>query len=74
VAPMRSFLRRRIARLLNRLPGQCSVDLALWASGNTSRTWPWSPRDRGCEAMCVFQHCREDGEQMLRDGARGGAR
>jgi len=68
------FLRRRIARLLNRLPGQCSVDLALWAIRATSRATPWSPRSRGCEAMCVFQHCREDGDRMLRDAARGGAR
>jgi hypothetical protein len=71
---MRSFLRRRIARLLNRLPGQCSIDLALWAIRATTRTSPWSPRERGCEAMCVFQHCREDGQRMLRDAARGGGR
>ena len=68
---MRDFLRRGIARLLNRLPGQCSVDLALWATRNTTRTTPWSPRSTGCEAMCVFQHCREDGDRMLNDSTGG---
>ncbi|WIM97824.1 hypothetical protein ACTOB_001378 [Actinoplanes oblitus] len=61
---MRNFLRRRIARLLNRLPGQCSVDLALWATRNTTRTTPWSPRSRGCEAMCVRESCRSMGDRI----------
>jgi hypothetical protein len=71
---MRDFLRRRIARLLNRLPGQCSVDLALWAARVATRRWPWSPRSADCEQMCVFRECRASGARMLRDSARGGAR
>ncbi|WP_157411401.1 hypothetical protein [Actinoplanes rectilineatus] len=70
---MRDRLRYRIARALNRLPSQCSVDLALWATRATPRTSPWSPMSRGCQAMCVTETCRAMADRIEASGDTPGA-
>lgn len=52
-------LRWRIVRVLKHVPGQCLVDLALWATRATPRTSPWSPKSGGCQAMCTTDGCRD---------------
>jgi len=49
-------LRWRIAEALNRLPGQCWADLAMWAA-YSQRRLPWSP---------IGESCRND---LARNGA-----
>ena len=45
---MAEWLRWRVARLLDWLPGQCWADLVFWAAGNTDRRNPWSPATSTC--------------------------
>ncbi|MFJ8815458.1 hypothetical protein [Amycolatopsis thermoflava] len=44
----RKAARWRIARLLDRLPGQCWAELATWAVGLSGRRVPWARIDRMC--------------------------
>ena len=46
---MSARLRWQIADLLNRLPGQCWADLALWAA-HGQRRLPWSPIGWSCRS------------------------
>ncbi|WP_328465499.1 hypothetical protein OHA21_43750 [Actinoplanes sp. NBC_00393] len=45
---MRDRWRYRIARTLDRLPGQCRWSLREWAERAVPRSWPWSSNTKAC--------------------------
>lgn len=59
MGPVRDRLRYAIARLLDRLPGQCSTSIWQWANQATPRALPWSPNQLGCQLDAAKNgHCR----------------
>lgn len=59
MGPVRDRLRYAIARLLDRLPGQCSTSIWQWANRSGPRTSPWSPNQLGCAQDAARNgHCR----------------
>lgn len=58
-------VRYSIARLLDRLPGQCWTDLVCWAQYGNKRS-PWSPVTPSCLAdgcRCYCGKLRAEGDE-----------
>ncbi|GIF08690.1 hypothetical protein [Actinoplanes siamensis] len=74
---MRSW-RRRLARLLDRIPGQCRADLKWWAQRDNlsgGSRWPWSPTKPGCVKGAILNgRCYCGKLRAGRAAERGGPR
>lgn len=67
-------LRWTIANLLNRLPGQCWTDLAMWAQGDSEQVHPWRPIDNICRRDAAANgacFCGKLGRDRLSDDTDG---
>ncbi len=73
--PIRDRARWGVARLLDKLPGQCWADLVFWAHGDSRH--PWSPmtstcRADGADGGCYCGKLRKPANRDAAEGAHCG--